>query len=223
MSDDKRAWGFHCGSIRSTPEVPAVILTFKSVSSAGGNIPIGRFLDDIKVDVVYNCIDSNADGKPDYVGTDSDNNGCSDALEGLGNITFSQLTAYTGGSIKGRYENLGVISDAQRSPIVTGASYEQTSAMAIIDTADNNTCSVDLSSTKTIDKAISKIGDKVAFTLFLKNDGGLDATNVMTKDKLPHGFITHNETHSTRPSSTPIQKAQEFGILAPELWQVVVA
>ncbi len=55
---------------------------------------------------------------------------------------------------------------------------------------------VDLSITKTVDKALPKVGDVIIFTLSLTNNGPQDATGVIIRDKLPSGLTYESGSSS---------------------------
>ncbi|MCI2230253.1 DUF11 domain-containing protein [Polaribacter sp. MSW13] len=156
---------------------------------------------DINSDGVDDRFDYDLDGIMNHWDTDSDNDGCPDAIEGAGNVQLTQLTAFSGGSNGGSSYNLGVVSDAEGNPIFNSIGYQQGTTTAVLDANDNDACFVDLSITKTVDKSIFKKGETVVFTLQLKNAGGLDATGVKVKDKLPLG-LTYDAGASVIPANT---------------------
>lgn len=132
------------------------------------------------------------------------NDGCPDAIEAAGNLTLDNLTTLSGGSVGGSSQNLGVNSDSNGSPIVSGQGalgYTQNFTIAVTDANDKSTCSVDLSITKKIDKPVLKVGQTVVFTLTLKNNGPQSATGVKVKDLLPSG-LTYIQVASTVPINT---------------------
>ncbi|APG65603.1 hypothetical protein LPB136_09610 [Tenacibaculum todarodis] len=59
----------------------------------------------------------------------------------------------------------------------------------------------DLSLTKTVDKALPKVGEVVVFTLSITNNGPQDATGVLVRDLLPTG-LSFNLANSTITSGT---------------------
>ncbi|WP_299672314.1 DUF11 domain-containing protein [uncultured Polaribacter sp.] len=60
---------------------------------------------------------------------------------------------------------------------------------------------IDLTLTKTVDKAIPKVGSTIIFTLTLKNNGPDVATGIEIKDLLPSG-LAYNASSSTFPNNT---------------------
>ncbi|QNM85403.1 DUF11 domain-containing protein [Polaribacter pectinis] len=152
-------------------------------------------------DSITAACDTDLDGIPDYQDTDSDNDGCPDAIEAAGDIQLSQLTAFAGGSVGGSLDNLGLTSDAEGNPIVSGAGYEQNNTAAVLDANDKTACSIDLSVTKTVNKPIKKVGEKIVFTITLKNDGNQPATNVNVIDLLPTG-LTYDAATTVIPTNT---------------------
>ncbi|TXD50135.1 DUF11 domain-containing protein [Polaribacter sp. IC073] len=179
-------------------------IIFKNIGSNSFVIqnPDGNGPDAIEgvASIVSGCDDDN-DGNPNYLDTDSDNDGCSDALEGAGNIQFNQLTVLAGGSNGGSSNNLGTTSDADGNPIVNNVGFEQATTAAVKDLNNKDACLIDLSTTKTVDKAVLKKGQIVIFTIQLKNDGSLNATGVKVKDILPAG-LTYSSVGSITPTNT---------------------
>ncbi|MDX6745707.1 hypothetical protein SHK09_02785 [Polaribacter sp. PL03] len=155
------------------------------------------------------CPDTDADGIPNKLDTDSDNDGCPDAIEGAGTFTPAQVTSsLTGGSAGGSLLNFGTIVNTKGVPTtVTGGAVTgtettgQATTAAVLDANDKTACAADLSIIKTVDKAVPKKGATVIFTLTLKNDGPVDATDVKVKDLLPVG-LTYNAGASTIPINT---------------------
>ena len=155
------------------------------------------------------CPDTDADGIPNKLDTDSDNDGCPDAIEGAGTFTPAQVTSsLTGGSAGGSLLNFGTTVNTKGIPTtVTGGAVTgtettgQATTAAVLDANDKTACAADLSIIKTVDKAVPKKGATVIFTLTLKNDGPVDATGVKVKDLLPVG-LTYNAGASTIPINT---------------------
>ncbi|MDX6745705.1 hypothetical protein SHK09_02775 [Polaribacter sp. PL03] len=150
------------------------------------------------------AISTDLDGIPDFLDTDSDNDGCPDALEASGTIKAGDLSTLIGGSVGGSSQNLGVSSNTTGSPIVAriaATGFVQSTTTAVTDATNSNTCAVDLSVLKIIDKAFVKKGQIIIFTIQLKNSGGLDATGVQVKDLLPAG-LTYNAASSIIPTNT---------------------
>ncbi|QOD60113.1 DUF11 domain-containing protein [Polaribacter haliotis] len=152
-------------------------------------------------DSIRAACDTDLDGIPDYQDTDSDNDGCPDAIEGAGDIQLGQLTALTGGSVGGSLNNLGTTSDAEGNPLVNSTGYEQNNTAAVLDANDATACSIDLSVTKIVNKPIKKVGEKIVFTITLKNDGNQPATNVNVIDLLPPG-LTYDAATTVIPTNT---------------------
>lgn len=136
--------------------------------------------------------DFDNDGIINSLDTDSDNDGCPDAIEAAGAFMPSDLDSDS---------SLGNISDSNGIPQVNGFSGQQNTTISVIDATDNNACFLDLSLTKEINKAILKVGGTAIFTLRLKNEGPLVATNVQVKDILPLG-LTYDSGNSTIPVNT---------------------
>ena len=161
-------------------------------------------------------IDTDADRIPDHLDTDSDNDGCPDAIEAIGNIDISQLTTLIGGSIGGSSDNLGVDSDAEGNPKLNttdAIGFVQATTAAVTDTTDSSACVADLSLTKTVNKAIIKIGENIVYTLSVTNNGPLSATGVQVTNVLPTGLIYVSDDSITT-STTYISNLWDIGDIA---------
>jgi len=180
---------------------PVTLIVRNNAAGDNGN--------DVAIDdlLVVQVCDTDMDGIPDYLDTDSDNDGCPDAVEGGGSFMMSQLTTLEGGSVApGSSLNFGVtvntdptspyygvpIKDANGLDISSNT--PQTSPGAVTDETISLACSADLSLTKTVDHAIPKIGDNIVFTLIVANNGPEDATGVKVTDVLPEGltYVSNN-------------------------------
>ncbi|SNR50742.1 proprotein convertase P-domain-containing protein, partial [Lutibacter flavus] len=82
--------------------------------------------------------DTDNDGIPDYKDTDSDNDGCSDAIEGGGSFTANDTSTLPGGSIGGSNDNLGITVDGDGVPTILGS--PQATTAAVTDSGDNSAC-----------------------------------------------------------------------------------
>ncbi|AUC85929.1 hypothetical protein CW731_11785 [Polaribacter sp. ALD11] len=172
-------------------------------SSSFGSGQTGVLIDNVVLSQTT-CTDKDGDLIPDSFDTDSDNDGCPDAIEGAGSLALDKLTTLAGGSTGGSSKNLGVNSDANGSPIVDGqgaSGYTQNQTTAVIDASINTGCTTDLTITKTVSKPVLKIGQTVVFTLTLKNEGLQAATNVKVRDLLPVG-LTYDLGGTVVPANT---------------------
>ena len=116
--------------------------------------------------------------------TDSDNDGCLDALEGDGGVLISQL------------DGNGAIDIANVAPsgvdpngvpnLVSGG---QADVSSLNNSVQGAQCQADLSLTKTIDNATPKIGETITYTITITNSGPTSATGVQVQDILPTGLI----------------------------------
>ncbi|TXD50136.1 DUF11 domain-containing protein [Polaribacter sp. IC073] len=152
------------------------------------------------------CPDDDGDGIPNQFDTDSDNDGCPDAIEASGTLTLDKLTILSGGSSGGSSKNLGTNVDANGSPIVSGegaSGYTQNQTTAVTDANQNTACAIDLTITKTVSKPVLKKGTNVVFTLILKNEGSQPASNVQVKDLLPTGLTFSSAITPTNTTYTP--------------------
>ncbi|MCC9018419.1 HYR domain-containing protein [Flavobacterium lipolyticum] len=89
MSDGNSSWGSYSGTYTIAPGKTVLVIAFKSISSNGssGASSVGNFLDDIKITINESCADTDGDGIPNSLETDSDNDGCTDANEYYNNTT----------------------------------------------------------------------------------------------------------------------------------------
>ena len=96
MTDGNSAWGTYTGTYLVTAGQTQLTIAFESVSAAGGSLSVGNFLDDVKFTFYESC-DLDGDTIPNSLDSDSDNDGCPDAIEGDENVVAAQLN--TNGSI----------------------------------------------------------------------------------------------------------------------------
>ena len=141
--------------------------------------------------ITYPC-DTDGDGIFDHLDTDSDNDGCPDAIEGAGAIAdTSLLVDLAGGSVGGSIQNLGNSSDAEGNPIVGGSGFEQANSSEVTDNSISTACTTDLKLGKTVDNALPKVGTNIKYTISVVNNGGLNATGVNVVDVLPPTVLTY--------------------------------
>ena len=87
--------------------------------------------------VETNCLDTDSDGISDYLDTDSDNDGCPDAIEGAGNFDSGDLVnSGTDDSLAGSVDSDGV-------PTITGSPQATTAAVVTSDVISSVTISPD--------------------------------------------------------------------------------
>ncbi|WP_299064059.1 hypothetical protein [uncultured Polaribacter sp.] len=172
-------------------------------STSLGSGQVGVLIDNVSLSQT-SCTDTDGDGVIDSFDTDSDNDGCPDAIEGAATLTLDKLSTFTGGSVGGSSQNLGSNVDANGSPIVSGqgaTGFTQASTNDVKDANVSLACAIDLNITKKVDKPILKIGETVIFTLVLTNAGPQPATNVQVRDLLPAG-LTYNAASSVIATNT---------------------
>jgi hypothetical protein len=82
------------------------------------------------------CVEQNsdADGIPDHLDTDSDGDGCADAIEGAGTFIVTNLVN------PGTDDSLGDTVDANGIPQVSGSSAQQATTAAVTDSGDSTAC-----------------------------------------------------------------------------------
>jgi len=76
-------------SINSTGFISTLVIRYQDNSGASNGNQRGA----INISLSCTSIDTDNDGTPDYLDTDSDDDGCSDAIEAAGSFTASDLTA----------------------------------------------------------------------------------------------------------------------------------
>ena len=159
--------------------------------------------------------DTDEDGIPNYLDTDSDNDGCPDAMEAAGNFTSSELTTLTGGSngVGSSLLNFGTTVGTTQGSATYGVPIEnaneldisantpQTTTLAVIDNMDSVCVVDDLSLTKKVNTAIVKVGETITYTITVKNSGTVSAIGVQVTDVLPPG-LTFDSDNSTTTSTT---------------------
>jgi len=80
MTDGNTAWGSYSGTFTIPVGQTNIVLAFSAISSTGG-LSYGNFIDDIKIVINQNCIDSDGDGVANVTDVDSDNDGIPDIEE----------------------------------------------------------------------------------------------------------------------------------------------
>jgi len=116
---------------------------------------------------------------PNFLDTDSDGDGCVDAMEGAGTFTFSDLTA------DNNLANTPAGVNAEGVPTIAGS--PQATSAAVTDASNTDACKADLSLTKTVSNASPNQGDTITFTLTVTNNGPLSVTDILIEDVLPVG------------------------------------
>ncbi len=140
-----------------------------STGGAGSNNSVG--FDSLCSLPIY--LDTDSDGISNHLDLDSDGDGCTDAIEGTGNFTISQLTTATGTiSSQTPNQNFGVTVDANGIPTIVGAAGQGIGN------------SQDISKNDCLDSDGDGISDWV--DLDLDNDGILDINENCT------GFLAQN-------------------------------
>ena len=159
---------------------------------------------------LYVDIDTDGDGIPNRLDTDSDDDGCFDALEGDGGILVSQLD--TNGAIDiANVTPSGV--DANGVPnLVSGG---QADVSSLNNSVQGPQCLADLSLTKTIDNATPKIGETITYTITVTNSGPSGTSGVQVQDILPSGLL-YDSGNSIIPVGTTYNDATGIWDLSSE-------
>ncbi|APG66062.1 hypothetical protein LPB136_12085 [Tenacibaculum todarodis] len=157
---------------------------------------------------------SDGDSSPSYRDTDSDDDGCPDAIEADGSFITTQLTTLVGGSTGTGSSLLNFGTTVDNTPtsntygvpiqdangLVVSTSLPQETTPALTDLTIN-ACIVDLSLTKIVDNALPKIGSNIVYTLTVTNNGVASASGVQVSDVLPTG-LTYVSDNSSTTSTT---------------------
>lgn len=83
MSDGTSAWGYYSGTYTVPSNQNNTYFIFEAISTAGGSISVGNFIDDIQISVSFSptCDDSDNDGIFNNYDVDADNDGIFDIVE----------------------------------------------------------------------------------------------------------------------------------------------
>ena len=179
-----------------TADVPffSATLLFEDLAQNGARENIENTITSLVFEAtVLVCPDTDNDGINNSLDTDSDNDGCPDALEGNGGILASQLDGNGAIDISvNGIDGNGVPND------VSGGQADVSSDDSLVTGAE---CKADLSLTKTINNATPKIGETIIYTLIITNSGPSEATGVQVMDLLPTG-LSYDLANSTIPAGT---------------------
>jgi uncharacterized repeat protein (TIGR01451 family) len=133
--------------------------------------------------------DTDGDGFPNHLDLDSDDDGCSDAIEAT--ATTEPTTEFQFPADKvGEYG----IPDAVENPsnnrdINYTVKQTYSSTYDFLDNEVFVACKADLSIDKVANKSSVIIGEEVIFTITLTNSGPFSVSKVKVKDELPEGLI----------------------------------
>ncbi|MEY8847572.1 hypothetical protein AB9K26_02080, partial [Psychroserpens sp. XS_ASV72] len=167
--------------------------------------------DDFRLDnvIVELCQDLDGGGVPDFLDSDSDNDGCQDALEGDGGFTLADLDID---------DTLGDVVDANGIPIVGGSTGQQNDVSALNPNITSDECDDDLD-------GVSNITDQCpGFDDAQDNDGDLivdgcdlDDDNDGILDTVEQGYTTSDQpicgSHTTLDfSNAPIEELGDGSI-----------
>ncbi|MDT0622140.1 T9SS type B sorting domain-containing protein [Croceitalea vernalis] len=191
MTDDNTAWGLYTGTYTVPLGQTNTVFIFEAVSTAGGSLSVGNFIDDIKINIadVPVCRDTDNDGLPDSLDLDSDNDGCSDANE------FYKDENADGGD-DGVYGN-GTPDVDPVDGTVNDASYVRVLAPEIL--LENT--SEDLGGNDINGQDVS-LGQTFEYVLRFQNTGDDDAVNYSIRDILPNN-VTFNTADLSNAPGTP--------------------
>lgn len=131
MTTGNTAWQVYSGTYMVPANQLNTVLIFEAVSTAGGSLSIGNFIDGIEIGLIsIGCTDTDNDGLPNYLDLDSDNDGILDAIEaghGFPVDTNGRLAGSdTGSGANGLFDPLEtavessiinyVVSDSEENP-----------------------------------------------------------------------------------------------------------
>ncbi|WP_171017271.1 gliding motility-associated C-terminal domain-containing protein [Maribacter sp. ACAM166] len=174
--------------------------------------------DNVRLTEVCSSIDTDMDGTADYLDTDSDNDGCADALEGSGNYTLTDLTSSNNlsdndeGTVDSNgIPNNGGSSQVQASSlaIVTATEYviNQTPIDKLVTSGNSTTFSIAVSATSTqsftgtvpntvpdyTDISVIDVGSGINYQWFV-GDPEFDGAAILASDANYNGEITDTLT-----------------------------
>ncbi|MDT0622141.1 thrombospondin type 3 repeat-containing protein [Croceitalea vernalis] len=83
MTDGTSSWGYYSGTYTVPNNQDNTFFIFEAISTAGGSISVGNFIDDIQITVSFSptCPDTDNDGVFNNYDVDADNDGIFDVVE----------------------------------------------------------------------------------------------------------------------------------------------
>jgi len=131
---------FQVGTVTATNAdqtitVPNIVGRYVRIQKSGNNIASGdpNVLNFAEIQV-FSCADTDGDGLINSLDTDSDNDGCPDAIEGAGTITYSQLNSNN--QITGSVDSNGVPT------VASGGQAVGSSTNSTVTALECSTCNV---------------------------------------------------------------------------------
>ncbi|TAI46698.1 HYR domain-containing protein [Flagellimonas allohymeniacidonis] len=145
---------------------------------------------------------TNTDGadNPDYLDTDSDNEGSDDTTEA--GLTLANADADNDGlddnidTTSDYTDPAGTIDNPLTGVLQLPDIDSDASSGGDVDFRDDSIDNADLRLTKTVNNASPTVGLNVVFTLSVTNDGPLNATGVVVTDLIPSGYTYVSDTGS---------------------------
>ena len=123
MVDGNTAWGTYSGVYVIPEGQTQIVLTFQAGYTASGSQSIGNFIDDVKITINQACVDTDKDGKPDYLDLDSDNDGIADIEEaGFKNMSNQKSTFDLSNSSLWKDDNKNGLNDYIET-LISGGNY----------------------------------------------------------------------------------------------------
>lgn len=203
-----------------TVDIDGIQAWVRKIEVVYSNLTTNPSLGEVQASAIGNmtfCKARNTDGtdNPDYLDTDSDNDGCPDAVEAAGNFYPSDLT---GERLTGTDSNNDGLIDSL-------APSGQATTSEVTNSAISTACTVDLKLTKTVGTALPKVGDNVVYLLSVVNKGRSKATGVNVIDVIPPtvlSYVSDNPSQGSYSTTTDIWTVGDVGVDETKTLEITV-